>query len=39
MALEGLCAAKAAERVTEPDAARLRQIGEEMERSVAEGDC
>ena len=38
MALEGLCAAKAAERVTEPDAARLRQIGEEMERSVAEGE-
>jgi len=38
MVLEGLCAAKAAERVTEPDAARLRQIGEEMERSVAEGE-
>ena len=29
MALEGLCAAKAAERVTAPDAARLRQLGEE----------
>ena len=38
MALEGLCAAKAAERVTEPDVARLRQIGDEMERSVAEGE-
>jgi DNA-binding GntR family transcriptional regulator len=38
MALEGLCAAKAAERVTEPDADRLRQIGEEMERSVADGE-
>ena len=38
MALEGLCAAKAANRVTEPDAARLRQIGEEMERSVADGE-
>jgi DNA-binding GntR family transcriptional regulator len=38
MALEGLCAAKAAERVTEPDAARLRQLGEEMERSVEDGE-
>ena len=38
MVLEGLCAAKAAERVTEPDAARLRQVGEEMERSVADGE-
>jgi len=38
MALEGLCAAKAAERVTEPDAARLRQLGEEMRRCVADGE-
>jgi DNA-binding GntR family transcriptional regulator len=38
MALEGLCAAKAAERVTEPDAARLRQLGEDMERSVWDGE-
>ena len=38
MALEGLCAAKAAERVTEPQAARLRQLGEEMERSVCDGE-
>ena len=38
MTLEGLCAAKAAERVTVRDAARLRQLGEEMERSVADGE-
>ena len=38
MALEGLCAAKAAERVTEPDAARLRRLGEEMRRCVADGE-
>ena len=38
MALEGLCAAKAAERVTEPEAARLRQLGEELQRSVADGE-
>ncbi|MGH3179664.1 MAG: GntR family transcriptional regulator, partial [Streptosporangiaceae bacterium] len=38
MALEGLCAAKAAERVTEPDAARLRQLGEEMQRCVTDGE-
>ena len=38
MTLEGLCAAKAAERVTARDAARLRQLGEEMERSVADGE-
>jgi DNA-binding GntR family transcriptional regulator len=38
MALEGLCAAKAAERASEQDAARLRQLGEEMERSVADGE-
>jgi DNA-binding GntR family transcriptional regulator len=38
MALEGLCAAKAAERVTEPQAARLCQLGEEMERSVRDGE-
>src|SRR6185312_9063008 len=38
MALEGLCAAKAAERITEPEAARLRQLGEDMERCVAEGE-
>ena len=38
MVLEGLCAAKAAERVTQPEAARLRQLGEELERSVADGE-
>jgi len=38
MTLEGLCAAKAAERVTARDAARLRQLGEEMERSVTDGE-
>ena len=38
MALEGLCAAKAAERVTEREAARLRQLGEELERSLADGE-
>jgi DNA-binding GntR family transcriptional regulator len=38
MALEGLCAAKAAERVTEPQAARLRRLGEEMEHSVRDGE-
>ena len=38
MALEGLCAAKAAELVTESQAARLQQLGEEMERSVADGE-
>jgi len=38
MVLEGLCAAKAAGRVTEPEAARLRQLGADMERSVADGE-
>ena len=32
MALEGLCAAKAAERVTGPQAQRLRQLGAQLER-------
>jgi DNA-binding GntR family transcriptional regulator len=38
MALEGLCAAKAAERITDVQAGRLRQLGEELERSVADGE-
>jgi DNA-binding GntR family transcriptional regulator len=38
MALEGLCAAKAAERVTESAAGLLRQLGDELERSVADGE-
>jgi DNA-binding GntR family transcriptional regulator len=38
MALEALCAVKAAERVTDDEAARLRQLAEELKRSVAEGN-
>jgi DNA-binding GntR family transcriptional regulator len=38
MALEGLCAAKAAERVTDDDRDRLRTIGEAMQAAVAAGD-
>ena len=38
MVLEGLCAAKAAERITGPQAERLRQLGEELERSLADGE-
>jgi DNA-binding GntR family transcriptional regulator len=38
MALEGLCAAKAAERHTDADAERLREIGEAMRAAVASGD-
>jgi DNA-binding GntR family transcriptional regulator len=38
MALEGLCAAKAAELVTEPQAARLRELGQQMESSVTDGE-
>lgn len=38
MALEALCAAKAAERVTDEQAARLRELAEELKRSVAEGN-
>jgi DNA-binding GntR family transcriptional regulator len=38
MALEGLCAAKAAERVTRSQAARLDQLGKQMQRSVADGE-
>ena len=38
MALEALCAAKAAERVTDDEAARLRELAEELKRSVAEGN-
>jgi DNA-binding GntR family transcriptional regulator len=38
MALEGLCAAKAAERVTSSQATRLDQLGEQMQRSVADGE-
>jgi DNA-binding GntR family transcriptional regulator len=38
MALEGLCAAKAATRLTDDDRARLRDIGVAMEESVRSGD-
>jgi DNA-binding GntR family transcriptional regulator len=38
MALEGLCAAKAAERLTDADRDRLRDIGDAMRAAVATGD-
>src|ERR1700722_3500436 len=38
IALEGLCAAKAAERVTDDEAAQLRELAENLKRSVAEGN-
>jgi DNA-binding GntR family transcriptional regulator len=38
MVLEGLCAAKAAERLTDEDRDRLRGIGTAMEAAVAAGD-
>jgi DNA-binding GntR family transcriptional regulator len=38
MALEGLCAAKAAERITESEASRLRELGEQMQAAVAAGE-
>jgi DNA-binding GntR family transcriptional regulator len=38
MALEALCAAKAAVRITDEQAAQLRELGECLKRSVAEGN-
>ncbi|WP_052172956.1 GntR family transcriptional regulator [Nocardia sp. BMG111209] len=38
MALESLCAAKAAARITPEQAAELRELGESMRTAVAEGD-
>ncbi len=38
MVLEGLCAAKAAQRVTGSQADRLRQLGGELQRAVADGE-
>jgi DNA-binding GntR family transcriptional regulator len=38
MALEGLCAAKAAEVITEPQAVRLRELGQQLQDSVADGE-
>lgn len=37
-ALEGLCAAKAAERITPEEAESLRALGQEMTAAVSEGD-
>src|ERR1700757_3848631 len=38
MVLEALCAAKAAARITDEDAAQLRELGENLKRSVADGN-
>ena len=38
MALEGLCAAKAADRATDEHRARLRELGGELARAVADGE-
>ncbi|MEV6790793.1 GntR family transcriptional regulator [Streptomyces sp. NPDC051320] len=38
MALEGLCAARAAERATDEDRVELREIGARMQQAVATGD-
>jgi DNA-binding GntR family transcriptional regulator len=38
MALEALCAVKAAQRITDDEAVRLRDLGAELERAVAGGD-
>jgi DNA-binding GntR family transcriptional regulator len=38
MVLEGLCAAKAAERVTQAQADRLRELGHALKRAVADGE-
>src|ERR1700748_2199131 len=38
MALEALCAAKAAARITDDEAAQLRELGESLKRSVADGN-
>jgi DNA-binding GntR family transcriptional regulator len=38
MALEALCAVKAAENVTDDEAARLRELGAELKRAVTEGN-
>lgn len=38
MAVEGLCAAKAAENVTDEDIAQFREIGSGMKEAVASGD-
>jgi DNA-binding GntR family transcriptional regulator len=38
MALEALCAAKAATRITDDEAARLRELAESLKRAVADGN-
>ncbi len=38
MALEALCAAKAAERITDDEATQLRELAESLKRSVADGN-
>jgi DNA-binding GntR family transcriptional regulator len=38
MALEGLCAAKAAERITDAQAGRLRELGKDLRQAVADGE-
>jgi DNA-binding GntR family transcriptional regulator len=38
MALEALCAVKAAERITDEEAVGLRELGEQLKRAVADGD-
>ena len=38
LVLEGLCAAKAAEQVTDAQAAQLHQLGQQLQRSVTDGE-
>jgi DNA-binding GntR family transcriptional regulator len=38
MALEALCAAKAAERITDDEAAQLRELGEHLKSAVTDGN-
>src|SRR5580692_11428728 len=38
MALEALCAVKAAERITDEEAVGLRELGEQLKRAVADGN-
>jgi DNA-binding GntR family transcriptional regulator len=38
MALEALCAVKAAQRITDDEAAQLRELGENLKRAVADGN-
>src|ERR1700722_13851132 len=38
LALEALCAVKAAQRITDAEAAQLRELGENLKRSVADGN-